>query len=57
MFVEVVLGVFIAGKNVERMPIDFDVTAKRHVGGCNEFTTFVNVFVLSALKELAFHDA
>lgn len=39
------------------MPVDFDVTAKRHVRRCDELSTFVNVLVLSALKELAFHDA
>lgn len=57
MVIEVVLGVFIAGQNVEGMTVDFDVTAKRHVSRRNEFKSFINVLVLSSLKELAFHDA
>ena len=55
--VKVLLGVFIAGENVERMAIDLDIAANREVSSSQEGVVVVDVLVLAAMKELAFDNA
>ena len=53
---EVLLGVVVAREDGERVSVDFDVSAKGHVGWGDELAAIVDVLVLSALQELAFDD-
>jgi hypothetical protein len=54
--VEVLLGVFIAGEDVEVVTVNLDVSSNSKVCGCNEFLVLVNVLVLPSLKELTLNN-
>ena len=50
------LGILIAGLNVEAVTVDLDIAAERHVcGGDEAAIVSVSVLVLAPLQELAFH--
>jgi hypothetical protein len=57
VLLEVLARVLVAGQDVERVTVDLDVAAKRHVSRCDECHAVVHVLVLPSLQELAFHDA
>lgn len=54
---KVVGRVVIHAQNVERLSINFDVSANRHVGGSQELHVLVYVLVLASFKELAWDDS
>ena len=56
MAVQVFLSVVIARQHVEVVAVDLHVSTKGHVSGGQPLTSFVEVFVLPLLKELAGDD-
>ncbi len=56
-FLEVFPRVLVAGEQVERVTVNLDVAADWHIRRGDERHRVVDVLVLSALQELAFHDA
>ncbi len=55
--IEILLGVLVARQHVEVVAVDLDVAADGHVSRRDELLVLVHILVLSALKELALHDA
>lgn len=57
VLLEVLAGVIVARQDVERVTVNLDVAAQGHVRRRDKRVAVIHVLVLSALKELAFHDA
>lgn len=54
---EVLGGVFVTREDVEVVAVDLYVAADAQICRGDEFLIFVHIFVLSALEELALHNA
>ena len=57
VLVEVVGGVVVRGKDMERVAINFHIASNGHVCWCDERHVLVHVLVLSLVQELTLDDA
>ena len=57
MTIEIFLGVFIVGKDVEAVAVDFHITADCHITWSDPSIVVINVLVPVAVKEFSLNDA